>query len=463
MKHIAMASLAMRRFLYKCNFQALMKETMTIFLALPILFYVPVAEMGGVHLNDAKITKTKTISGGWLEERGGVKVLHVSGSHYDMGYQHGFLLKNETRENVRAFLNDAPFPYNKLLEMWNTTKNYIPKQYIEELHGIADGAGIKFEDVAASYMAVMTWGMNCFGFAAWGNATVDGKLYHFRSFDLPMNIRDPVTGKYVHDNSVLIVRKPEDGYASITPSVAGSLHGGGGFNEKGIAVGMQTCWSNDTTICGIPAVFRVQMVLDYAASIDEAVRYLITNRTAGWNFIVSDCKIPTAYAVETTANLTYVGGFDNPVESTPPFWTIENVVRRTNFFIAPKLAATQRTHYDPSGITGFIRLIMKKDPFFAIWRSYEVVSEAIEKNYGEIDLNGTMELMQHVYRGDTDMLLKIIIKLAEGTSFNRAWNMWVACPERGDMVVSFAEGNEIAFDTPYHYFNFYRLLEEEPP
>jgi len=30
------------------------------------------------------------------------------------------------------------------------------------------------------------------------------------------------------------------------------------------------------------------------------------------------------------------------------------------------------------------------------------------------------------------------------------------------MVVSFAERDKIAFDTPYHYFNLFRLLEEKP-
>lgn len=44
---------------------------------------------------------------------------------------------------------------------------------------------------------------------------------------------------------MLIVRNPEDGFASLTPSIAGSLQGGGGFNEKGIAIGMQTRWSKD--------------------------------------------------------------------------------------------------------------------------------------------------------------------------------------------------------------------------
>ena len=436
-----------------------------IALLLAVLLFIPLT---GIQVKTGRITEESIcyapsdslLNGGWLEERDGIKILHISGSNYEMGYQHGFLLRNETKEDLRAFLNDSYLPYDALLEMWNITKDYIPQEYVEELHGIADGAGLKFEDVVAAYMSVITWGMSCFGIAAWGNATKDGKLYQFRSFDLPMNMRDPVTGKYVHENAVLIVRKPANGYASVTPSVAGSLHGGGGFNEKGIAVGMQTCWSNDTTLHGIPAVFRVQMVLDHAAGIEEAVEYLITNRTAGWNFIVSDSKIPVGYAVETTANHSYVGTWNDAIEATHPFWELKDVVRRTNFFIAPEIAATQRRCYDPSGIKGFIRIFTENDPFFVIWRSYKAVSEEIEKNYGTINLNSSMEWFQRTYAGDTDVVLKILIKLAEGTSFNRAWNMWVACPATGDIVVSFAEKDKIAFDTPYHYFNLFKLLEE---
>ncbi len=413
-----------------------------------------------MHDSDAKDANNNLLSGGWIEEIDGIKVLHVSGTNYEMGYQHGYLLKNETREDLRAILNDASkyeLTMQKLLQIWNITKNYIPHEYIQELHGLADGAGVSFEEVAAAYMAIISWGAKCFGIAMWGNATKDGKLYFFRSFDLPMDMTDPLTGKKMHDNAVLIVRQPKNGYASISPSIAGSLHGGGGFNTQGIAIGMHTSPSHDYTFQGIPAVFRVQQVLDHASNIQQAVHYLITNRTAGWTFIVADAKIPVGYAVETTASHYYAGTFNNSIESTPPFWEIKDVVRRTNFFIAPELAATQRPHYDPSGIKGFIR-IFEGDPYFVIWRSYKAMSRVIEKNYGNFDLNTSMQLFQQGYRGDTDLMLKILIKLAKGTSFNRAWNMWVACPENGDMVVSFAHGNKIAFDMPYHYFNLYKLL-----
>lgn len=401
--------------------------------------------------------------GGWLEERDGMKILHLAGSHYEMGYQHGMLLKNETRQNLRAYIHSSSASFATLRAMWNETAPYVPDAYIQEMQGIADGAGVSFEEVAVAYMAVLRGAMGCFGISAWGPATEDGRLYHARSFDLPMDIQDPVSGRYVHENSVLIVRNPDDGYASLSPSVAGSMHGGGGINEQGIALGTQTCWSDDQTLRGTPVIFRVQMVMDYAATAEEAIAFLLSNSTLGWNFVLSDAKVPVGYAVEVTANHSYVGTFDDPVESTPPFWAIDHVVRRTNFFLDPATAATQREHYDPSGIKGFVRIFTEKDIFFVVWWSYRTMSELLEEHWGTFTCNRTMSLFQEGYRGDTDMVLKLLIMLTEGTSFNRAWNMWVACPETGDMVVSFATRDTIAFATPCHYVNLYALLNESPP
>jgi hypothetical protein len=342
-------------------------------------------------------------------------------------------------------------------------KNYIPQDYIDELQGIADGAEVPFEEIAAANIVIIVGDMGCFGISAWGNATADGKLYHVRSFDQPFDIEDPITHKFVHENSVLIVRKPENGWASISPSIAGSMHGGGGFNEQGIAIGQQVCWSKDYTLNGIPGQFRVQMVLDHASTAQEAIDILTSNKDLGWNFIVSDSKVPIGYAVETTGNLSYYGTYDDPIEGKSPFWNINKVVRRTNFFINPEISKTQRDTYNPSGLASFIKLVFRTDVFFAVWRSYKVVSNGIEKKLGSMDLNSTMNMIRDCYSGKTDILLRLIVILAEGTSFNRAWNMWVACPETGDMVVCFATRDKIAFCNPVHYFNFYELLSAIPP
>ena len=435
-----------------------MKKIVTLMLCL--ILALNIFSVNAVNNTD----KSGSLHSGWLEIRDGIKILHVSGSHYEMGYQHGSLLKEEVQQDIRAFLNYSHESKDYLLSIWNQMEDYVPEEYIDEMHGMADGAEISFDDLAAANIEIIIGHIvACFGISAWGNATVDGRLYQTRSFDQPLDISDPISGTLVHDNAVLVVRNPENGYASIAPSFAGSMHGGGGFNSQGIAVGQQALWSTDYSFHGAPGQIRVQDVLDHAATAQEAIDILITNKDVAWNFIVSDSKIPAGYVVEVTGNYSYVGGFNNPTESLPPFWSINDVVRRTNFFIDPNLASTQREHYNPSGLISFLKLVKRTDVFFAVWRSYKVVSEGIERNYGKMDLNSTMKMMRACYSGKTDFLLLLIVILAEGTSFNRAWNMWVAEPETGDFVVCFAKGNSIAFDNPVYYFNFYTLLNETPP
>ena len=62
-------------------------------------------------------------TGGWLEEIEGVRILHLNGSYYDMGYSHGFLLKEEIQANMRIlfdYFHDMGFSNTTLLQSWNT-------------------------------------------------------------------------------------------------------------------------------------------------------------------------------------------------------------------------------------------------------------------------------------------------------------------------------------------------------
>ncbi|MCX6670603.1 MAG: hypothetical protein NTX92_01610 [Euryarchaeota archaeon] len=54
--------------------------------------------------NTQSPSDASVLDGGWVEERDNITILHVSGSHYQMGFQHGYLLQEEVQENVRAFL-----------------------------------------------------------------------------------------------------------------------------------------------------------------------------------------------------------------------------------------------------------------------------------------------------------------------------------------------------------------------
>ncbi|MBS3748623.1 MAG: hypothetical protein KGY65_02340 [Candidatus Thermoplasmatota archaeon] len=398
------------------------------------------------------------LDGGWLIKDGNCTILYVSGSHYQMGYQHGYLLKEKTQQNIRAYLANAPTDHEKLLSIWRTMEPYIPPKYVEEIQGIADGSNLSYEDICTAYTVIIYGDMGCFGLSCWGNATKDGELLHARSFDLPMDVQDPVSGRFVHENHMLVVREPDDSIASISPSVAGSMHGGGGFNMKQISVGMQVCWSNDQTFHGIPGMIRTQMVLDNAHTATEAINILTSNRTLGWNYIVSDAKTPEGYAVETTANHTYIGSDTHPVEDISAFWSIEDMVRRTNFFIEPTIVSTQREDYNPSTLKMFFKLLKREDFFFAIWQSYNAVSKAFEKQYGSYTLPSLMTMFRESYKGNTNFLLKFIISKAEDTSFNHAWNMWIVQPSSGAFMVCFAGHDTIAYDEPAYSYNIADFL-----
>jgi hypothetical protein len=388
-----------------------------------------------------------------------------------MGYQHGYLLQEMVQQNIRAFLRYAEdYPgenltRGRLLDLWNISKPYVPAKYIDELQGIADGANISFGDIVASIMAVEYSDHGCFGISTWGPATADGLLCHARSFDLPSTIQDPVSGRFAHWNTILIVREPENESASLCPSIAGSFHTGGGMNDYGVCLGLQICWSKDQTFEGNPYHFRVQEVLDSAATAEQALQILNTNRTHGFNIIVSQADPAVGFALEQTANHTYIGTYNNTVESTAPFWAFDHVVRRTNVFEDPTIAATQRTPYNPAGFIAFLKLLFmqKSNPYFAVFQLYKSVSKHINASWGDLDLNTTMTVLRSGYRADEFLLLRLIKFLGNGTGMAEAWNQWVACPATGDMIFSFATHDQMAFTAQTHYVNLYDLLTDSPP
>jgi len=408
-----------------------------------------------------KANDLSLLKDGHLELHDGVKILFINGTYYEMGYQHGFLLKNEIHENIRAFIKRAGevSSYETLLNIWNTTKPFVPNCYIDEMQGIADGADISFEELAVSYMFVVEKDLNCFTYAAWADATKDGRLYHIRSLDFALIIKDPITGKYIQENSVLIIREPNGGLKSLIPSIAGWINFYQGINEKQLSIGVQVCWSSDQTLKGIPTTFKVQKILDSAEDIDEALNILISNKTLGWNYIISDAKTCVGYAVETTANHTYIGTWNNSVEEKYPFWEIKNVVRRTNFFIEPTLAATQRTRYNPGGLIGFLK-IFSGESFFPLWRKYRSMSKEIEKNWGVIDLNSSISLLRKVYTGKTDFFMFIFVNFVK-SGILCDFHQWSACPETGDFIISFADAKNNAHETQLHYFNINDLYETD--
>jgi len=442
-------------------------------LGITVLFFVPLASIESIVVDvqtDVALVNTGALDGGWLEECNGVKILHVSGTDYEMGYQHGHLLSDEIHANMRMmfdFFADAGFSYDTLAAYWNDMQKYIPESYILEIQGVANGCNASFEEIGVLNIMhdisnIMQDGgdlTSCCGAIVWGSATTDGELIHLRSGDLTIHLRDAETGTYLQENQALIVRRPENRYASMSPVWVGMVGSGGGINEKGIAVGETTCLTDDITLHGTCAVFRMGLVLDQADSGVEALDILETNRTMGWDLLVSDANIPQGYILEQTANASQVCTWNDASEATEPFWIIEDVLRRANCFIHPEMAPLEREYYDVSGIRSALRLVTGRDPYFGIWKHYVALSKGIENNWGAMDINTTMEMYREVYQGKTDIIFSLMMKI----DWYMPIHQWVARPKTGDMAICFASQDKIASYNPVHYFNLFKLLEAEPP
>jgi hypothetical protein len=298
----------------------------------------------------------------------------------------------------------------------------------------------------------------CWGAALWGDATVDGNLIHMRGVDGVNSIQDQVTETYVYENQIIIIRDPNEAYASIAPIFAGDVVCIGGFNDQGVGVSeLSIIADDDTTFHGINAGYRMRMVLDYATDGFEAVDIMNSNRTCHWNFIISDGTVPTGFAIEQSANFAYAFTWFDSVESTEPFWAIKDVVRRGNCYISPTMAEMERDYYDPSGIGGFLRFLFIHDPTFGTWAQYKAISDEIENQYGTLTTESALTILREVYLGNTGFLSWF---LSTGDDTAR---QWAGCPETGEFVICFAENGMQAYENIVHTYNFYDLLNADPP
>jgi len=441
-------------------------NTKIVTLLLFILIFNPIvfAEVN----NDSLLFDNKDIydplDGGWLETVDGVRIIHLNGSHYDMGYQLATLVKEDYLASRRAWMANLPYSFEELLEFWNDVKDHIPQKYIDEIQGRADALNMSFEEIAI--MDVIGLAIfkdkRCSQLAAWGPATKDSRLYHFRSCDGDLDARDPVTGKYASDDQLLIVRNPDEGYSSIVIGLSVEVGAEGGFNEHGIGIGFSAVYTPDIETEGITSGIRKRMVLEESETLEQATDIYSKNATCGWNIIISDWKNSTAVVIEQSGNYNKICHWNDSCEDAFPSWKIDHVIRRNNFFLNPILAGFREDTYEKSNIFRFIisRFGIKTYyDYYGFILHYNVMSDAIEKDWGNLDLNNTINMMRSVYSAKTDPFYRFF-KIFSNI-YSQTWHQWVVCPETGELVVSFSNQTRTAFIEPLHRFNIYELMNAE--
>ncbi len=243
---------------------------------------------------------------GWI-------VLHIEGTPYERGVQHGRLMAPEIAGYVRCFARtlNAKAPN----ENWRHIRTLVnalflrkfDQEYLEEMKGIADGAtaaGARFDgqaidvvDIAAlncwceieslpAANAATPTGLEglkkmdampprpmpgferCSAFAATGPATADGKVVfgHVTMYDLYA----------ANFANVWIDVKPATGRRFVMSSFPGGIQSSMDYymNDAGILISETTIAQTHFNINGQTCASRIRKAVQYATSIDKAVEYL---------------------------------------------------------------------------------------------------------------------------------------------------------------------------------------------
>jgi len=279
--------------------------------------------------DEAAIVRKASLS--WSDD-GRVRVLVVRGSPYERGYQHGYLLRREVKENLQYLFDEAlgVFRSEELFaEAFERLRPFIPQEYIDEMHGLAHGAKIPLKLV--HYIHVLPemseWdgkkrlknivkqmmsgelGTSCSNLGATPATTKDGEMLTVRVLDWGLHKISKL-----HEFPLLAVNIPDRGYAHVNVGWVGFLGAVSGMNEHGITLGeMGYGGPPNETLRGETMPFLLRRVLTYSQNLSN-VRSIISSAvgTNSYVYVMSDGKTQEAemYVRDRDRFLVYGPGQD---------------------------------------------------------------------------------------------------------------------------------------------------------
>ena len=260
---------------------------------------------------------------GWLEKVDGYHVLHLKGTPYEMGFQHGALLKDHVKQNLKTLLVDkageatlvdaGPIkvtPRAAIEMIVAIQEPHIAPRYVEEIKGLSDGAGISVADArAANFIPEL---FHCSGFSLAKSATKNGNLLHGR-------VLDYATDWGLQDHAVVVVYEPAGRLPWVNIGYAGFLGSVTGMNAEHVSIGEMGGgglghWN------GRPMTLIVREALETAKSLEEAVAVFRDGpRTCQYYYVVADGETNEAVGMEASWNVFTVvpPGEAHPLLPTP--------------------------------------------------------------------------------------------------------------------------------------------------
>jgi hypothetical protein len=248
---------------------------------------------------------------GRLAVRGGWRFLHLEGSPREMGLQHGRLLRpvvqrvfEEYTRMIRIF---RALSRSELLRRGRRLEPHIPAPYLEEMHGLADGAAMAYEDILIAHTFLESvQAVQCSCFAAYGAATRGGPAtvaqgrpeYHRMGGELIFGRNlDFVSMGVAQRCGLIIFCKPDGGIPFLSIAWPGWCGAVTAVNLAGLCIGPLNVHRVSANLEGTPYVISFRRMAQEAATCDEAVALLRATRRTYSNNILLAQTAPARRAV----------------------------------------------------------------------------------------------------------------------------------------------------------------------
>jgi len=253
-----------------------------------------------------------------------ITLVKVKGSHREIGQQIGEACIQSIHRMLDVYRQSFSIAYDEIRLTWEDARlqadKYYPfaqehtPQYVEELDGMAEGAGVSFDDLMVlNCMEAITSDalhLGCTSIAVAAERSENGHVLVGHNEDwLPED----------EENVYLIQARPDD-----EPAFLGITYGGLlpniGFNAAGLAQCCDSVYPNDVRV-GIPRIFVSRAVLG-ASQLSKAIRAaLMRQRAAGYNHLIADSN-GELYSIEVSAHhFATIYGIDGTMVHTNHYQT----------------------------------------------------------------------------------------------------------------------------------------------
>jgi predicted choloylglycine hydrolase len=204
--------------------------------------------------------------------KAGITVVYLTGSPYEIGLAHGKLCREEILEinkPIFELYNGMTEESKHWLSKAENLEKQIPAEYIEEMHGIADGSQLEYKKILfLNTVSTMSEGRGCFAFSY---RDKDLRIITFRQGDMP-------TETFLYKKMILYIIKPEKGHGFAAILNPGWVDGESGINEKGVTVTQNNISISQKEWEVMPITLLSRYILQYSKTIEEADQLLNTQK-----------------------------------------------------------------------------------------------------------------------------------------------------------------------------------------